>query len=97
MFLLTLRGFNNRNCCKEFFREATAQEMAIVEAVSVYDPPGDIAMFDEALGSIGALDSFLNARTLASRATSGERAVMLNIKIKFNVLGGLGEYQQVMQ
>jgi len=47
VFLLTFCRINNRDWSKEVLRESTAQEVAIVEAMSVDDPPRDIAMLNE--------------------------------------------------
>ena len=67
-----------------------AQEVAIVEAVGVDNPPGDIVMLDEALSGLGGLNSLLHARTLAGWATPSKRAVVLDIEVKFNILDSRG-------
>jgi hypothetical protein len=72
VFLLSFCGIYNRNRSEEFLGETTAQEMSVMEVVGVDDPPGNIAMLDEGLSSIRGLNPFLNMRTLASWATSGE-------------------------
>jgi hypothetical protein len=66
--------------------------MAVMETVSVDNPPGDIAMLDEALGGFERFDSFLHTRTLAGWGAPGEGAVVLNIEIKFNILDTLGQW-----
>ena len=57
-----------------------------MEAVGVDDPPGNIAVLDEALCCLGGYNSFLHTRAFASWAAPGKRAVMLDVKVKLDVL-----------
>ena len=58
-----------------------------MEAVNIDDPPGDIAMLDEALGFLGGLDSLLHSRAAAGWAAPCKGAVVLSVEVKFNILG----------
>jgi hypothetical protein len=61
-----------------------------VKAVSVDNPPGDVTVLDVTLGGIGGLDSLLCARAFASGGTPCKLAVVLHIKIEFNILNNRG-------
>jgi hypothetical protein len=64
--------------------------VTVVEAVGVDDPPGDVTMFDEAVGDLGRLKSFLHARALASWTTPSKHAIVLDVEVKLNVLEDYG-------
>jgi len=63
VFLHAFSGVYNGDWHEKVLRESTAQEVSVVEAVSVDNPPGDITVFDETLGGIGGLDPLLHTRT----------------------------------
>jgi hypothetical protein len=86
VFLLSFRGIYDRYWGNEVFGETPAQEMAVVKAVGVDNPPRNIAVLDEALGGLGGLYPLLNTRALAGCATSGKQAVMLDIEVKLYFL-----------
>ena len=90
MFLLAFHGVCDGDWNDNVLREATVQEVAIVEAVGVDNPPGDVAMLDEALSGLGGLNLLLHMRALASWAAPSKRAVVLDIEVKFNILDSRG-------
>ena len=57
-----------------------------MKAMSVDDPPGDVAMLDETISGIRRLDSFLYTRTLPGWGALSGWAVVLDIEVKFNIL-----------
>jgi hypothetical protein len=69
--------------------------MAVVEAVGINNPPGDVAVLDETFGGIGGLDSLLHARTLAGWGAPSKRAVMLDVEVEFNILDNSGERRDI--
>ena len=90
VFLLAFHRVCDGDWNNDVLREATAQEMAIVETVGVDNPPGDVAMLDEALSGLGGLNLLLHAGTPAGWAAPSKRAVVLDIEVKFNILDSRG-------
>lgn len=86
VFLLTFCGVYNWNWNNEISWEAATQEVTIMETVGIDNPPGDITMFDEALGGLRGLNSFLHARTFAGRAALSEQTIVLDVEVKVNIL-----------
>ena len=88
VFLLAFGRIYDGDWDNKLLRETTTQEVTIVETVHVDDPLGSFVavMLDETLGGLGGLDSLLHTRALTSWAASSKQAVMLHIKIKFNIL-----------
>ena len=73
MFLLAFCVIYDGDWDDEVLREATTQEVAVVEAVGVDNPPGVVAaMLDETLSSLSGLNPLLHTRALTSQATSSE-------------------------
>ncbi len=58
-----------------------------MEAVGVDDPPGDVTVFNEGLGGLGGHNSLLHARAFAGWAAPSEQAVVLDVEVKFDILG----------
>lgn len=57
-----------------------------MEAVGVDDPSGNVTVLDEALCCFLGCDSLLHTRAFAGWAAPSKRAVVLDVKVKLNVL-----------